>query len=131
MSAATGGELSGLRILVADDELFLAMELEDLVTSFGGTPVGPVARVSEIRSVARQQHLHAAILDVNLAGERSYAVAQELRDAGVAVVFVTGYSRLFGCPAELSDAPRVEKPFTSQQIVAAVATALRRKAGGA
>ena len=103
--------------------------IADFLSPVKVSPVGPVSRVADIVPAAERGAPDAAILDVNLAGERSYPAAAVLRSSGVAVIFVTGYGRLFGCPPELADVPRVEKPFTENQIRTALGHALERATG--
>jgi hypothetical protein len=42
---ADGSALAGLRVLIAEDNLFAAMELEKVLVDLGCEPVGPVARL--------------------------------------------------------------------------------------
>ncbi len=83
--------LDGLRILIAEDNLFAAMELEQAVISLGCQAVGPVARVQQALELAQEQQLDGALLDVDLRGEMVFPVADELEKRGVPVVFASGY----------------------------------------
>ena len=86
-------ELTGLRVLVLEDEALLAMLLEDVLVDLGCAVIGPFDRI-EPALTALKTHpdsVDFGILDVNIAGQRSDAVALELDRLGVPFVFSTGY----------------------------------------
>lgn len=92
MSTGTGtARDAAARILVVEDEMMIAMLLEDILADFGYEVVGPYARVAEAVDAARRQELDAAILDVNLDGERVYPVAEALDARSIPFLFATGY----------------------------------------
>ena len=108
--------LSGRRVLVVEDESLVAMLLEAILEDMGCIPVGPVASVEEGLAMARDEDsLDAALLDVNVAGQQVFPVAEALKARGVPFVFSTGYGE-----GGLSDAwrghPTVQKPFTESAI---------------
>ncbi|RYY25596.1 MAG: response regulator [Sphingomonadales bacterium] len=103
--------LAGLRILVVEDEPVVAMCLEDILEELGCVTIGPANRLSEGLALAEGE-LDAAILDINLAGERSNAIAELLRARGVPFAFASGY----GSPPEGFGAPMIEKPYRTTDI---------------
>lgn len=113
-----------LRILIAEDEAFSAMEIERLVEELGHSPVDVVNSIAKIAAAA--DAIDCALLDVNLNGETSFDAALKLRNDGIAVIFITGYSDLPECPAELEDAPRLLKPIDREKLK----TALEKAANG-
>lgn len=115
----------GKRILLVEDEALVAMLIEEYLEEWGHQVVGSAARLDEALRLARALDLDLAVLDVNLAGELSYPVAEALRERGVPVLFTTGYG-VSGVPARLSNAPVLAKPFRPEQL----ARALERAAGG-
>ena len=107
----------GLRVLVVEDEPVVAMCLEDILDALGCEPVGPAARVAEGLALAESEDLGAAILDINLAGERSTPIAEALRRRGVPFAFASGY----GTPPEgFETLPLIEKPYREADIDAAL-----------
>ena len=84
--------LAGRRVLIVEDEYFIA---EDLVRTFeaeGAQVIGSVASVADaLDLLGETKHLDGAVLDVNLAGEMAYPVADALIARGVPFVFATGY----------------------------------------
>jgi DNA-binding response OmpR family regulator len=101
--------------LLVEDELLVAMMLEDILRSQSCVIVGPIPRVQPALKVACEEPLDAAVLDVNLAGERVDPVATALAERGIPFLFVTGYDRSMLPPAH-ADRPALVKPFRPAQL---------------
>jgi CheY-like chemotaxis protein len=93
ISGATTDFLSRRRLLVVEDDPFIAVDLHDLLASAGAVVLGPVPTVRAALALLETDRPHAALLDLNLRGERSTPVAEALHAAAVPFVLVTGYSR--------------------------------------
>lgn len=125
--AANGGAAGGFagkRILVVEDEMIVAMLIEDILTDAGATVVGPAARVSRALDLLQTEPVDAALLDVNLAGEMTTPVAEELRRRGIPFAFATGYG-VAGVPEGFAGQPLLQKPFQEHdlnQVMAQVLT---------
>jgi DNA-binding response OmpR family regulator len=106
---------TGLRVLVVEDEMLIAMLLEDILQELGCKIIGPVGQVAKAVPLANMEPLDAAILDVNVAGEEVFPVAFELARRAIPFVFVSGYGtdRL---PKEWCDRPILQKPFRSEEL---------------
>jgi len=78
---------------------------------------GPVAHLADAAKLAREASLDGAVLDVNLAGERSFPVAAILRERHVPYVFLAGYDSDDVFPPEYRQAPRLGKPFRYQDLI--------------
>lgn len=113
MSGARRG-IAGMRVLVAEDEVFCAMELEQMLEGLECNVLGPINSLDKIQESANGAD--CALLDVNMKGDNSYSAAQELRERGVPVAFVTGYSDLPECPEQLAKLPRLGKPFNKTKL---------------
>lgn len=107
------------RILIVEDEFLIAMHLEDLLTEMGHQIVGPASRISEAMEFARDSEIDFAVLDINIAGTKSFPVADILRERGIPFVFASGYGS-----AGLEDGYRheatLQKPYELHQIRRAV-----------
>lgn len=108
--------LRGKRILVVEDEYFLAADLHRALERQGAVALGPVGELGEGLALAEDGAIDAALLDVNLEGARSYAIADRLAERAVPFLFVTGYDP-WALPPAYRDAPRVAKPFTAEQVL--------------
>ena len=90
--------LEGRRILIAEDETFIAYDIALAIEEAGGLVIGPVASVAEALELLEQNEVSGAILDVNLADRDVSPVANLLIKRRVPMVFHTGV----GIPAELN-----------------------------
>ena len=108
--------LEGIRVLVVEDEFLVAALLQDMLESAGCTVSGPIARVAEALDAVDHETYDAAVLDVNLGGERVDPVADALRQRDVPFMFVTGYST-GNLPGEYAARPRLCKPFKTADLV--------------
>lgn len=106
------------RILILEDDFFIALRLEHLVRAQGYTVVGPVMLVDRALRHARHGALDGALLGANLRGRAVTPVAIALRARGIPFVLITSRGRPAPREPALRGAPRVEK--------AAIGTALPR-----
>lgn len=107
--------LSGARVLVVEDEAAISMLLEDMLLDFGCEIVGPAARLATALEMARNEDYTVAILDVNVAGEPIYPVAEAIAERNLPIVFSTGYGGA-GIREPFRDRPVVQKPFSQQDL---------------
>jgi DNA-binding NtrC family response regulator len=110
-------------ILILEDEMVLAMHLEDLILDIPGASATLVSRLEDALAAAGSGPFDAAILDVNLGGQHSFPVADLLQARAIPYAFVTGYGNRLIPPAH-ARAEIVEKPFTADQITGAIARML-------
>ncbi len=69
------------------------------------------------------QSFGAAILDVNLSGETSFGVADELARRGLPFVFATGYGESIVLPERFKAVPIVSKPYDTRSLASALRAA--------
>ena len=117
--------VSGLKVLIVEDAMLLAVELEAGLTEAGAEVVGVATNVAEGLVQARGD-VDVALLDVNLNGEAVTPVAALLASRGTPFIFATGYGDAAPAP-EGFDAPVVRKPYNVGQIAAALAQACGRR----
>jgi CheY-like chemotaxis protein len=121
--APRGEPAQGLRILVAEDNLLEADLVQRFLLHAGYEVIGPVARVGEALYLAQQQDIDGALLDINLAGVNSLAVARCLQERHVPFAFITGYPRSYIPGAGgLRSAPLLAKPLREDDVLNTVAT---------
>jgi len=114
-----GRQPRGMRVLVVEDQFLVAKDIEALLHQLGCVVVGPVGRLSLAMPIAKKELLDAAILDVNLDDGTVHPVATELAQRRIPFVLATGYVRP-DLPDTYRGRPILEKPFTGQDIEAAV-----------
>jgi CheY-like chemotaxis protein len=114
---------SGIKILLVEDEGFVALMIEDMLQELGCEIVASVARLKEACDIASTAELDLAVLDINLGGERSFPIANILQERGVPFMFSTGYGKN-GLPPELSGSPVLSKPFAAKELEETLSSAL-------
>ncbi len=120
------GELQGKRVLLVEDELFIAMHAEEILRDLGAEVVGPANSLPEAWSFVENETFDCAMLDRNLNGEFSDELAQELKRRGVAVVLATGY----GSIASDRGLTVVSKPYDENMIAAAFRSVMKEQSWG-
>lgn len=110
--------LRNKRILIVEDEFIVAAMAEDMLCDLGATVVGPAGTIARGLSLAETEPLDAALLDVNMNGERIDPVVEALMARGVPFVFATGYGA--GGVGVGRDAPVLDKPYTQDALVVAL-----------
>lgn len=113
------GETKALRVLIVEDEVLLAMTLEDALEGLGHIVAGVATRMPDALLMAANSEIDFAVLDLNLSGTLSFPVADILRSRGVPFVFATGYG-----PTGMNEAYRNEivltKPYGFRELENAV-----------
>ncbi len=111
--------LTGKRVLLVEDEAIIMMMLEDFLAELGCQVIATASRLEEALEKARVVSADVAVLDVNLAGQVSYPVAEVLRTRAIPFLFATGYGTA-GLPDELSGSFVLGKPFLLRQLATAL-----------
>ena len=104
-------------ILVVEDEMLVLMSIETMLEDLGCTTIVSAATVSDALALVEESSFDAAILDVNLGGEKSYSIADALIGAGIPFVFSTGYGHTGDRP-DLANRPVLRKPYLSVDLTA-------------
>ncbi len=107
--------LADRRVLVVEDEMIVLMGVEDMLADLGCESVSTAASVPQALALIATQTYDAAILDLNLNGARSYAIADALRVAGVPFAFVTGYGSQ-GLRESDKTTPLLAKPYSDAEL---------------
>jgi CheY-like chemotaxis protein len=107
--------LSCQRILVAEDEYLIAMDLVEVLEALGAEVIGPIGNVSEGSSLIALEKIHAAVLDVNLQGELVFPLADALAEQAIPFVFATGYND-GSIPSRFDQIERFAKPYSTAEM---------------
>jgi CheY-like chemotaxis protein len=118
-------DLKGRRVLVVEDEMMIAMLVEDMLSDLGCAVVGPAHGLASALDLAQATaELDVALLDVNLSGQPVFPVADALRARNIPIIFCTGYG-----DAGLRDADRgapvLQKPYRAKDLADTLAAALK------
>ncbi|WP_294392226.1 response regulator [uncultured Sphingomonas sp.] len=108
------------RILIVEDEYMIADQLRRELEQIDFTVLGPVSTVEDALDLIRSEpQVDGAILDINLAGEQVFPVAERLAEQGVPFLFATGYDHS-AIPERFAGVQRCEKPFRLRALTEAI-----------
>lgn len=112
---ATQRIAEGRRVLVVEDEMTIALMIEEMLLDLGAQVIGPESRLDAALRLAGEASLDAAILDVNIRGGNSYPVADILTKRGIPFVFCSGYND-WALEERHRDRPRLMKPYSLKEL---------------
>lgn len=104
-------DLRDKKILLVEDEALIAAMVSDMLADLGATVVGPAGSVQKALALARSASFDAAVLDVNLRGERVDPVADVLVERSIPVLFASGYGATVNCGQTV-----IDKPYTQDKL---------------
>lgn len=117
-SSRPGERLLGKRILVAEDEALVALELQQALESEGADVLGPAeSLLKALETVTHAAEIDAAVLDIDLAGEDVYPIAELLLQRGVPFVFYTGYGSRSDLRMLFPDTVTLTKPTPVETVI--------------
>jgi DNA-binding NtrC family response regulator len=113
--------------LIVEDDPIIALDFEDTILGFGVTKVRSAGNVAAALAAIAARQPDFALLDVALAREKSFAVAERLDALKIPFVFVTGYGGDASVPAAFADRPRLGKPCTADELETTLRRAMARE----
>ncbi len=113
-------DLEGKNLLLVEDSMMIALDTQTMLQNCGAD-VELAANSSDALRAIRLAVFDAAILDVNLYIETSFAVAEDLQSRAIPFVFATGYGETVSVPERFKDIPVISKPFVADTLRAALA----------
>jgi CheY-like chemotaxis protein len=108
------------RVLIVEDEIVVALFLEDILAEFGYEVAGVASRLEEGLARAEAPDFAMAILDVHLNGRDVFPLADRLAERSLPFVFATGYGAR-GIPERHAGRPVLQKPFLPADLGRALA----------
>jgi DNA-binding response OmpR family regulator len=116
--------LEGQRILIVEDSPVVAPFTADVVTELGCEVVGPAPNMAAARNLIGSGRIDAAIMDIHIRGERVFPLCEALSSKGVPFVLTSGYGD-WELPDRWEKAARLQKPYTIDQVQAALSEVLK------
>jgi DNA-binding response OmpR family regulator len=110
-----------MRVLIAEDEFLVGIQLEEDLRSAGCSIVGPFSTLEMATRAARGEHFDLAILDINLNGNMVYPLADELSARGVPFIFLSGYISA-DLPDRFRKSPQITKPHDPAVLIKEIQT---------
>ena len=110
MTNGLGDHLRGRRVLIVEDDYFVAADLAEALQELGAIVLGPSGSVKDaLRQISSDGAPDAAVLDINLGQEKAYPIADALLARRIPFIFTTGYSG-DALPVQYGKIPRCQKP---------------------
>jgi CheY-like chemotaxis protein len=116
-------DFSDRHVLIVEDDIFIALDLERVLDDAGCGVVGPAASVELALAKISVTKLDAALLDVNLGQELVFPVADRLSAEGIPFIFVTGEPRTV--PERHWMRPVITKPYQAPAVLEALAAVMQ------
>ncbi len=108
-------KLAAKRVLIVEDDLLISLHLEDLLIALGHEVVGHATRIDMAMELARESDIDFAVLDINVAGTKSFPVADTLCGRRIPFAFATGYGTE-GLVDGYRDFPVLRKPYAQEDL---------------
>jgi CheY-like chemotaxis protein len=119
ISATASERFKGRRALVVEDEMLVFMLIESVLADLGLEVLPPAGRLHHALEAARSAEMDVALLDVNLAGEMVFPVAEILAQRAIPFIFLTGYGESI-LQEPFTDRPVIQKPFRDGALIRAI-----------
>ena len=117
-------DLTGKRILVVEDSPVVAPFTADILDELGCAVVGPAPNMAAARELIEGETLDGALMDVHIRGERVFPLCDMLESRAVPFILTSGYAD-WQVPEKLEQRPRLQKPYTMEQVEKALVELLR------
>ena len=118
----TAGNDPARRVLIVEDEMLIALMLQDMLQDSGHVVEGVATSLRTGLDLATKANAELAILDINLNGEECYPIVEILQQRGIPFVFSTGYGSGTVRP-EYDAVPTLVKPYQQDLLVTAIRAA--------
>lgn len=109
-------DLAGSRVLLVEDEYYIADDLRRTLLAAGAEVLGPYATVKKAREALDLEKFDCAVIDLNLHGESALPIADRLSEQGKSFAIATGYGSA-AVPDRFKQVPRIEKPFDPSALL--------------
>jgi CheY-like chemotaxis protein len=120
---SSAADLTGLRILVVEDSPVVGPFTVELLGELGCEVVGPAPNMAAARELVEDGGYEAALMDLHIRGERVFPLCELLEAKGVPFVLTSGYAD-WQMPEKWQDRPRLQKPYTIEQVRSAFSALL-------
>ncbi len=113
------GCLSGLSVLVVEDDFYQADDAQHALEADGARVLGPYSDFEDAQDILRQSPPDCAVVDLNLGAGPDFSSARMMNDRGIPLLFVTGYDPKV-IPSDLAHVRCLQKPTSGNRIARAV-----------
>ena len=114
------GPLQGLRILVVEDDVLIALDCQQSLQDAGATIVEIAKTKSEVSALLTRTSFDIAVIDIFLAAESGIPIAELMVEAGIAFIFCSAATTEFDLPNALKGKVLISKPYSTSDLVEAI-----------
>jgi DNA-binding NtrC family response regulator len=119
--------LLGLRLLVVEDEILIALSVEDMLLDAGAREIIVATRANDAAMhLTAATGFDAAVIDLNLGTGFDFSLAELAQKRGIPTVLATGYGQGVVLPTNVANAVILNKPFTNEMMISALLAAMKR-----
>lgn len=122
--------IAGLNVLLVEDEFLIALDAEEMLRELGAASVTIASSFDDAQKVIAEKAFDLALLDVNLNGQKSFPLADQLLKRNTPVVFGTGYNLLARQMDGYESGVCVTKPYTAASLQRGLAAVLGERSAG-
>ncbi|MCJ7420587.1 response regulator [Sphingomicrobium astaxanthinifaciens] len=119
---------NGARILLVEDSPVVSLNTEDALRDHGYFVVGPAYDMAAALDLSNREQIDAAIVDLNIRGEKCFQVLEILEKRDVPFILTSGYAD-WTMPEQWIERPRLQKPFEQEALLKKLEKMIRQKAG--
>jgi ActR/RegA family two-component response regulator len=105
-------------VLVVEDDLIIALDVEESLRQLGIRSVRTAAHVAKALELIAARAPDFALLNVNLGDETSLAIVERLDTLRVPLAFLTGYGARAASPEWFARRPKLDKPYSTDVLEA-------------
>jgi CheY-like chemotaxis protein len=113
-------------VLIAEDNLYIALDLSNAIEDMDGKVVGPASTVAEALQLLEQHHVAAAILDCQLGEHDTASLARVLAQRGVPFVIHTATPVSATLATLHPDVPVLLKPLQPRAVLTCLLDEMRK-----
>ena len=114
--------LHGLRILVVEDDVMIALDCQQSLQDAGAGRVEIAKSKAEVMALLSQAAFDIAVIDIFLGSETGIPIAELMIDANIAFVFCSGATSDIDLPAALKGSVMITKPYSMADLIGAIIT---------
>jgi CheY-like chemotaxis protein len=118
--------LSGLTVLLVEDNMLIALEAEDMLRLLGAAQVELAPTLPEADRLLKQQIFQFAMLDINVGQATSFDLATKLKSSGIPFLFASGYGDELALNRRNGDGIVIQKPYEIDHLSQAIEQAFSR-----
>ena len=121
-----GRPLDGVKVLIVEDEAFIAMAITDKLAEAGADVIDHALTLADAEMAVREDDYQVAILDLRLPDGDANMLARTLTDLGTGIVFHSGHGEIERLKTEFPEARACRKPCRFSEFVDVIREMLGR-----